>query len=312
MSSLLLALALAALQPDPLLPGKPAVLRGSSETVTAVAISADGKLVAAGSRDKTIRVWSLPNGELVRSVVGGEGQLNALAFSADGALLAAGDVGFQVRVVDLKSGEVKATIANPAGVTDVAFSPDGTQLAVGGLSDTGGVYELPSGKRRYEVRGRTVSWSGDGKQLLVANAAGSLLFVDAKSGKVKKSIATTPHLPWATWSKDGKVLLSWNGNEVDVHLWTAAGKAAGVLAGPPSTGFEGAKRPGVRALAVTADGATAAAACADGFVRLWDVKAKAVKKAFPADSLTSVALSADGGWLIVGDGPLVKLWRLAE
>lgn len=312
MTSALLGLALAVLQPDPLLPGKPAVLRGSTETVTAVAVSADGKLVASGSRDKTIRVWSLPDGEPVRTVTGAEGQLNALAFSADGALLAAGDVGFQVRVVDLKSGEVKAAIANPAGVTSVAFSPDGTLLAVGGLSDTGGVYELPSGKRRYEVRGRTVSWSGDGKQLLVANASGSLLLVDAKSGKVKKSISTTPHLPWATWSKDAKVLLSWNGNEVDVRLWTAAGKPAGVLAGPPNTGFEGAKRPGVRALALTADGATAAAACADGFVRLWDVKARAVKKTFPAESITSVALTADGGWLIVGDGPLVKLWRLAE
>lgn len=312
MTSTWLALALVALEPDPLLPGKPYVLRGSPETVTAVAVSADGKRVASGSRDGTIRVWSLPDGEPLRTVTGGEGQLNALAFSADGALLAAGDVGFQVRVVDLKSGEVKTTIANPASVTHVAFSPDGTLLAVGGLSDTGAVYELPSGRRRYELRGRTASWSGDGRRLLVANAAGSLLLVDAKSGVVKKSISTAPHLPWATWSKDARVLLSWNGNEVDVHLWTAAGKPAGVLAGPRGTGFEGSKRPGVRALALTDDGATAAAACADGFVRLWDVKAKAVKKAFPADSPASVALTADGGWLVVGDGSLVKLWRLAE
>lgn len=311
MSAALLALALAALQPDPLIAGKPYVLRGSSETVTAVAVSPDGTRLASGSRDKTIRVWSLPDGALLHTVPGAEGQLNALAFSADGALLAAGDVGFQARVVDVKTGEVKVSIPNPAAVTDVAFSPDGTALAVGGLADTGAVYELPSGKRRYEVRGRTVTWSSDGKQLLVANASGSLNIVDAKSGKVKKSISTSPHLPWATWSKDGRVIASWNGAEADVHLWTAAGKDAGLLGGPKSD-FEGAKFAGVRALALTPDGGTAATACADGVVRVWDVKAKAVKKTFPADSSTGVALTADGAWLIVADGPLVKLWRLAE
>ncbi len=312
MSAALVVLTLAALQPDPLIAGKPFVLAGAGEAVTAVAVSADGALVAGGSRDKTVRIWALPGGELLQTVAGAEGQLNALAFSADGRLLAAGDVGFQVRVMEVKSGAVTVTIPNPSAVTSVAFSPDGALLAVGGLADTGAVYEVASGKRRFEVRGRTVSWSGDGARLLVANASGVLRLVDAKSGKVTKSISTAPHLPWATWSRDGAVIASWNGNEVDVRLWTPAGKQAGVLAGPPKTGFEGARFPGVRALALTPDGATAATACGDGLVRVWDVKRRATRKTLPTDAGSSIALSADGAWLAVGDGSLIKLWRPAE
>ncbi|MEW6434479.1 MAG: WD40 repeat domain-containing protein [Myxococcota bacterium] len=312
MSPTLVALALAALTPDPLIAGKPFVLRGGTETVTALAVSPDGKAVAAGSRDKTVRVWSLPEGALLRSVPGGEGQINALAFSPDGARLAIGDSGFQVRVVDVASGEVTTSLAHPSPVSGLDFSPDGTLLAVAGQTDSGAVYALADGKRRYEVRGRTVTFSGDGRQLLAGNGAGSLLVIDVKSGKAKKTIATAPHLPWATWTRDGKLIVSWNGTEADVHLWTPAGKAAGVLPGPGKTGFGGAGAPVVRGFAMTADGATAVTGCGDGLVRVWDVKAKTVRKTLPSETVSSVALSSDGAWLVVSDGALVKLWRLAE
>jgi WD40 repeat protein len=310
-SPALLALALAAaFEPDPLIAGKPWMLRGHTDTVTAVAISPDGATVASGSRDKSVRLWRVATGEVTKTIPGGQEQLSVLRFSPDGTLLAIGDSGFQVRLVDVASGEVKATFPHPAAVSDLAFSPDGKSLAVCGQNDTAAIYALPDGKRRFEIQGRTASYSSDGKQLLVAGGAGTLSWLDAATGKVKKTVSTVPHLPWAAWSKDGKRVVSWNGNEADVKLWTAAGKADGVLPGPSPTGFEGARFPRVASLALSVDGATVVTACGDGLVRVWDVKAKATKKTFPAGNPSGVALSADGTWVVVADGAAVKLWKL--
>lgn len=298
MTSLVVVAALAALQADPLLPGSPFVLRGHTDAVTAVAFSPDGKLLASTSRDKTVRVWSLETGELVRSLSGAQEQLSRVTFSADGKLLAAAESAFQVRVFDVATGAEKLGLAHPDSVSDVAFSPDGASLAVGGQNDTAAVYGL-DGKKRYDLRARSVCFSKDGKVLFIAASGGSLSLLDAKTGKAKKTISTLPQLPWGTMAGDAKLLVSWSGSQPDVALWSAEGKALDTLKGPRATG-----------VAMSGDGAVLVAGGGDGVVRVWDVAKRAVSKTFPAAKNAGVALSADKAWIAVADGALVKLWRL--
>ena len=68
----------------------PRMLKGQESYAEALACSPDGKLLAAGGDDATIRLWELPGGKLLRTVEGHGGKVKCLAFSADGRRLAAG------------------------------------------------------------------------------------------------------------------------------------------------------------------------------------------------------------------------------
>ena len=64
-----------------------AVLEGHTKTITALAFSPDGTLLASGAEDNTIIVWDVKNGSQIKVLQGHTGAINSLAFSIDGNLL---------------------------------------------------------------------------------------------------------------------------------------------------------------------------------------------------------------------------------
>lgn len=81
--------------------GRPvALLRGHKSFVEAVAISPDGSRAASGSRDGTVKVWSVATGEMLASHDWGIGKIHALAFAPDGLRLACGSETGKVVVWD--------------------------------------------------------------------------------------------------------------------------------------------------------------------------------------------------------------------
>ena len=65
-------------------------LKGHSDSVWAVAISPDGKMLASVSTDKTIKLWNLATGQELRTLKGHSDWVNSVAFSPDGKTLASG------------------------------------------------------------------------------------------------------------------------------------------------------------------------------------------------------------------------------
>lgn len=305
-SAVVVALSLCAFEPDPLLPGKPYALRGHSDGVSAVAFSPDGKLVASGSRNRTVKVWSLESGALLRTIPGAEVQVSSLEFSPDGKRLLCGATGLQLRVIDVASGEVTKTIAHPDSVTEATWSPDGLQFAAVGVSGNGVSYDAATGAKRIDFRGRSVRWSGDGKTLLVSNAAGSFSWLDAKTGKARKTIETPREAPLTTMSADGAVVASWSAANTDVKLWDAQGAAKATLS--PNT-VEGRTKPRVTGVAVAADGKRVLVLSADGLLRVWTVASTTVTQTLPTERALSVVVSRDGSWLAVTGDAAVLLWR---
>jgi WD40 repeat protein len=100
-----------------------------------VAFSPDGKLLASGGRDNTVRLWHVASGKQKGALKGHRDDVKSLAFSPDGRLVAAGggEDDNVVRLWDMAARKVKVTLgwATPDGVCTVAFSPDGRTLAAG-------------------------------------------------------------------------------------------------------------------------------------------------------------------------------------
>jgi WD40 repeat protein len=60
--------------------------------VRSVSFSPDGSLLASGSKDKTIKLWRVSDGSLVRTLTGHTDWVMSVSFSPDGSLLASGSV----------------------------------------------------------------------------------------------------------------------------------------------------------------------------------------------------------------------------
>ncbi|MEO0447587.1 MAG: TIR domain-containing protein [Verrucomicrobiota bacterium] len=110
-------------------------------TIPSIDVSADGRLLATGSEDKTVRLWSLPQGKLRKTLrppigEGDEGKVNAVALDPAGQWVAAGGWTSKnddfITLFEIDTGAVRCRLGPlPDVVLDLATSPDGTRLAAG-------------------------------------------------------------------------------------------------------------------------------------------------------------------------------------
>ena len=117
---------------------------GPRGSVPSIAFSPEGRTLAAGCHDGTIKLWNPSNGEESGSLaVLGRDQyymrysVRSIAFAPDGKLLAAGLGTCGMQLFDMSTGRLRAVIEGQGcEVTSVLFSPRGELLASGGWERT--------------------------------------------------------------------------------------------------------------------------------------------------------------------------------
>jgi len=112
--------------------------------VYTIALSPNGKTVASGSEDGTVKLWDTEMRKVIAKWTGHTGSVLSLRWSADGMRLVSGSSlsDGTIRVWEMESGEtVLSTVAGLIKTRNnyvyaVAYSPDSSNIATGGIWDT--------------------------------------------------------------------------------------------------------------------------------------------------------------------------------
>jgi eukaryotic-like serine/threonine-protein kinase len=108
-------------------------LTGHQRPILALCYSPDGKTIATGSVDATVRLWDAGSGECVKTLTGHKHWVECVAFSADGKTLVSGGHDGTVRFWNVAEGEEMRQLAFPGGARTLCFTPRGNLLVGGGL-----------------------------------------------------------------------------------------------------------------------------------------------------------------------------------
>ena len=144
-------------------------LTGHGSYVRSVAFSPDGKTLASGSDDKTIKLWRVRDGRLMKTLTGHGSLVLSVAFSPDGKTLVSGSD--DIKLWRVSDGKLMKTLTGHVDwVSSVAFSPDGKTLASGSDDKTIKLWRVSDGRLIKTFTGHgnyvlSVAFSPDGKTL---------------------------------------------------------------------------------------------------------------------------------------------------
>ena len=288
-----------------------ATTRLGKGSIREIQYAPDGRTLASGSRDNTIRLWDPVTGEQEQTLAGNTNSVLSVAFSPDGRTLASGAVDKTVRLWDPVTSELKRRITgHPDMVFSVAFSPDGRTLASGAEDATVRLWDPVTGELKRTLTGHSnvvsnVAFSPDGQTLASGAGDGTVGLWDVVTGEQKQTLRG--HMHWVesiAFSPDGSTLAS-GAREKTIRLWdVVTGEQKRTLTGHMHW---------VKSIAFSPDGRTLASGAGDDPVCLWDVVTGEQKRTLTGTKhrhwVKSVAFSPDGRTLASGaDSGTVCLW----
>jgi WD40 repeat protein len=260
--------------------------------VFSVAFSPDGKTLAAGSWDGTVRLWEVATGKELHLFHDQKTPVRAVAFSPDGKTLACGGEGSAIILRDTATGKELRRLAGHRGpITFVTFSPDGRLLASKAWDQTLRLWDVADGR---EVR--RLSSQDSPKQVNEPDCPMAF----APDGKTVISGTLTAE---TFGSQTQRTFRVWNvATGAEVRSFKDDSPSLGTVAFSPDNWLLAVAARSTRGLPPR--------------VRLWDVDSgKALRPIEPTQEMDPqscpLAFAPDGKTLALSGGGPIQLWEVA-
>ncbi|MEC4814079.1 MAG: WD40 repeat domain-containing protein [Scytonema sp. PMC 1069.18] len=286
-------------------------LTGHSDKITSIAISPDGQTLVSGCADKTIKIWELKTGKIIRTLNGNVGEVSSVAISPDGLFLGVGSCEHpksNVQVWHIATGKRMHTLlGHQKPVNFVVISPDGQILASG--SNKIKIWNLQKGDRictlwhSSAVHGAAISpdstilasGSSDNKIRLWNPHTGEPLRTFSGHSDEVKSVAFTP---------DGRILVSGSADKT-IKIWDIdTGKVLQTLTGHLEE---------VKSVTISPDGLTLVSSSTDTTIKIWSLYDGDLLQTLTGHSaaVNSIAMSPDGRFIASGSSDkTIKIWQI--
>lgn len=284
-----------------MIPNRP--FKGHESTVTAGTVFPDGRRMATGSYDKTLRLWDLKDGVVVKKMEGHQGCVRAVAGSGDGQLIASGDKNGELIAWDGDTGEclTEAIKVHSDWLRSLDFSPDSKVLVTGSWDGTTKLWCTKTWKMQGNpmICGAAVNcvrYSPSGERVAIATHCDIQIWNPRTRKRIAKFKAAND---WGwnsslAWTPDGTRLLSGgSASDSTIREWDSS---TWKQVGDPWRGHTDY----ISAIAVNPTGTLVASASSDNHVRLWRLWGQCIAIFMDSRSVSFVTFSADGRHVFSG------------
>lgn len=323
------------------------VLKGHTREVAALAFAPDGKTLASGGFDRTVRLWDPKTGALRSVFLVSKDAVLALAFSPDGKTLATageparqsrrrplpqhepatigldtlpltGDPTGTIRFWDIQGAPRAPMAVDGPGIAandrflGLSFSPDGKTLAAAGIFGAVALWDREPLHIRAVRRGDHLPFTAavftpDGTTLFASGWDGQIRTWDVASGQERPPLLG--HTGWIT-----SLAISPDGRTLATGGWDRTVRTWDVASGQTLATLWGHAAP-VRTVAFRSDGLTLASAGLDQVVTLWDLTLNVPRAQLrgATGALNAVAFAPDGTTVAAaGEDGAIRLWVVSR